>query len=503
MKRRQARARGGGGSGTGRSDPRGAAVAGSGSSRASGAGRLAAAAGASVGSRDASVAPGTRVWSQPQPFTSRSRGAAAPSQQLAPGAEPSQQQLSLRGVAPSPPHATHAAPPACASASTSAKPKARLARSGQRDEARIAPGYQAARGTFATLPPSWFAGDGGAVMWKAALLWAVSSVASPSPAPSPSDPPLSDFAVTPAPVGAEGRFLDEVAAQLPDHLATERDGCGSLLVRCGPPGSADGPVRLLIAVGVDESGYVVSQIRDDGYLRVRALGAPTPPGDFHLLREGRPARVWTRVGMRAGVLLVDSVHFRNPRPEVLGEEHMYLDVGADSPEDVAALGVELLDPVVQHEVVALLGGPVSAPAAARRAAALVMLRALRDVPEVAESAGLAFAFVAQSTVGSGPLGRGGEAVLRRLRPDEVLVLRGAGDLDEAVHSGSKLVEAQGSHWRPLELRVDYAGTPVEQVEPDDVEALFKALLQEVVYDEAREDDRGPAAAPPGEPESRP
>jgi putative aminopeptidase FrvX len=335
-------------------------------------------------------------------------------------------------------------------------------------------------------------------MWRAALLLAVSAVAPPTDPPS--DPPLSDFALTPAPVGHERRFLDEVAAQLPDRLATERDALGSLIVRCGPPGAGDEPVRQLIAVGVDEPGYVVSQIREDGYLRVRALGAPTPPGDFHLLREGRPARVWTRDGACAGVLLVDSVHLRSPRPDVLGEEYMYLDVGADSPRGVAALGIALLDPVVQREVVGLLGGPVSAPAAARRAAALVMLRALRDVPEVADSAGLVFAFVAQSTVGTGPLGRGGEAVLRRLRPGEMLVLRGAAGLEEPVRGSSKLVESQGSHWRPVELRVAYADTPVEQVEPDDVEALFRALLQEVVYGEARADEAESAAVPPAEPE---
>ena len=336
-------------------------------------------------------------------------------------------------------------------------------------------------------------------MWRAALLLAVSAVAPPRSPPT-SDPPLSDFALTPAPVGHERRFLDEIAAQLPDGVAVEHDAFGSLIVRCGPPGAGDGTVRQLIAVGVDEPGYVVSQIRPDGYLRVRALGAPTPPGDFHLLREGRPARVWTRESACAGVLLVDSVHLRSPRPDVLDEQHMYLDVGADSPADVAALGIELLDPVVQHEVVGLLGGPVSAPAAARRAAALVMLRALRDVPEVVASEGLAFAFVAQSTVSAGPLGRGGEAVLRRLRPGEMLVLRGAAGLEEAVRSSSKQVEAQGSRWRPLELRVAYAGTPVEQVEPDDVEALFRALLQEVVYGDARAAEAEAAAGAPAEPE---
>jgi len=338
-------------------------------------------------------------------------------------------------------------------------------------------------------------------MSSAVLALAISTLLVPA-----SDPPLADFARTPAPVGHEALLLDELAALLPAGLSTGRDAAGSLIVRCGteatsaPRATAAGgsapapgeptaregdPVRLLIAVGVDEPGFVVSQIRDDGYLRVRTLGAPTPSGDFHLLREGRPARIWTDAGVRAGVMLVDSVHLRSPRPEVLGEEHLYLDVGADSPAGVAALGVALLDPVVQREVVALPGGPVAAPSLGRRAAALVMLRALRDVPEVARSPGLALAFVAQSTVGSGPLGRGGEAVLRQLAPDEVVVLDGAGGLDGPVRRAERTIEAQGSHWRRLELRVAYAGSPVEEASPDDVEALLRALLQEIVYSEAR------------------
>jgi len=346
--------------------------------------------------------------------------------------------------------------------------------------------------------------------WRLALSLLVSLAlpAAEAAAAPPSDPPLADFARTPAPVGHEGLFLDEVSAMLPAGVAIERDVTGSLIVRCGAP-VPDHPVRLLIAVGVDEPGYVVSQVRDDGYLRLRTVGAPNPPGDFHLLREGRPARIWTRTGVRPGVLLVDSVHLRSARPEALGEEHLYLDVGADSRADVAALGLELLDPVVQREVVGLAGGPVSAPALGRRAAALVMLRAL-ELPEVAGSPGLAFAFVAQSTVGTGPLGRGGEAVIRKVAPAELLVLRGAGRLLTPIRRTANLAEAQGTHWRPLELRVEHAGTPVEQVDAEDVEALLRALLKEFVYGEARAEDEGasaaiepPAPEAPRAPEGRP
>ncbi|MBM3985848.1 MAG: M42 family metallopeptidase, partial [Planctomycetes bacterium] len=218
----------------------------------------------------------------------------------------------------------------------------------------------------------------------------------------------------PAPVGAEKDLLGLIAWRVgppagPPDLTWEQDTLGSLIVRRGPPGTA-GPVRLLLALGIDQPCYVVSQIRDDGLLRVRTL-ARGAGESFHLAREGRPVDVKTRAAGVPGVLLVNNLHLRNARPEVLGEEHMYLDVGADSPGEVAALGIELLDPLVWDETVRLGERFTAGPSAATRA----IMGELVDVLVEAALAGslpedVAVAFVAQSQVGTGPLGRGGEAV---------------------------------------------------------------------------------------------
>jgi putative aminopeptidase FrvX len=215
----------------------------------------------------------------------------------------------------------------------------------------------------------------------------------------------------------------------------------------------------------------VSRIRDDGWLRLRYLGDP-PPGGDHLLREGRPARVWTRHGPRPGVVMVDSLHLRNPRPETLDESQLWLDVGADSAADVAALGIELLDPVEQREVVAFGLGAVAGAALGRRAAAHALLSLLHEWPAEA-SQGVSFAFVAQSRPGGGPLGRGGEAVIRRMRPASVLVLDAREDLGAATE---RLVATlDGLPLNTLALRVQHAGTPVETVSEDDLAAFTEAL----------------------------
>ena len=48
----------------------------------------------------------------------------------------------------------------------------------------------------------------------------------------------------------------------------------------------------------------------------------------------------TRSADVPGVLLVNSLHLRAPRPEVFDESDLWLDVGADSPQDVAARTVK-------------------------------------------------------------------------------------------------------------------------------------------------------------------
>ncbi len=284
----------------------------------------------------------------------------------------------------------------------------------------------------------------------------------------------------PAPVGAEADLLGLIAwhvgpPQGPPDLTWEQDALGSLIVRRGPPGAAR-PVRLLLALGIDQGCYVVSQVRDDGLLRVRTL-ARGAGESFHLAREGRPVEVKSRAGLVPGVLLVNNLHLRNARPEVLGEEHMYLDVGADSPQDVAALGIELLDPLVWDETVRLGGRFTAGPSAGTRA----IMGELVDVLVEAALAGslpedVAVAFVAQSQVGTGPLGRGGEAVVRRLQPAQTLVLRPRADVAVAVAEPEPLRGAETA-FLAVDVRAAHAGTLVELFDEADRGPLRERLRE--------------------------
>ena len=276
-------------------------------------------------------------------------------------------------------------------------------------------------------------------------------------------PPVSfvELWAPPAVTGREQGLMDVVARKLPPGLAKRRDAYGSLIV------SAEGAVvTRVLAVAVDDGGFVVSGIRPDGYLRLRSV---TGRGGSAAARlEGRPVRVHGTKGQVPAVVLAKSVHLGGARPDRVTEEHLFVDVGADSVEDVAGMGIALLDPVTSRELV-VLGGALAGPGVARRCILAATLSALRSVPKEAFPRDLAVVFVAQSRLGGRPLGLGWRGVIHGLLPERAHVVQPGGNSEQAVTT------AGGSTGVPelerLSLRTRYLGTPVEMVRAADVEAL--------------------------------
>ncbi len=283
------------------------------------------------------------------------------------------------------------------------------------------------------------------------------------------------WADVPSPVGREGPLLDAIADSLSSAASAvvlERDAFDSVIVRRAGDTS---PVRLLIAVGVDEPCHAISQIRDDGLLRLRTLARGADEA-FHLAREGRPVMVHVRERDVPGVLLVSSLHLRAPRPDVFDESSLYLDVGADSPADVTALGIELLDAVSMRESVRLAGSRMAGTSIGSRCLVEALARATSSAAQARNfQPGIAVAFVAQSQVGTGPLGRGGEAVVRRVKPAETWVLRVAEDLAYAV--GIEPLVGKETDWKALNLSARHVGTPVELVDDMSAQVMLGKLCE--------------------------
>jgi putative aminopeptidase FrvX len=124
--------------------------------------------------------------------------------------------------------------------------------------------------------------------------------------------------------GSEGPVRETVKRLLPAWVKPETDSAGNLWVRVGQ----GDPVVVFVA-HLDEIGFLVDSIRDDGSLVLRTRG-----GFFSSLFEGQPALVHTARGDVPGIFLPrDSAFTRHTPPPVRAH------VGAGSRAATEALGV--------------------------------------------------------------------------------------------------------------------------------------------------------------------
>ena len=114
------------------------------------------------------------------------------------------------------------------------------------------------------------------------------SFANPAPTfaqgPPPSHPyaglkeNLNTLVATPGISGYENELVEKIRAEISAFHPTfhsKTDNLGDIVVTIG-----SGSPNRLIVTPIDEPGFVVSGITDDGYLRVQRLPAIRPTADF-------------------------------------------------------------------------------------------------------------------------------------------------------------------------------------------------------------------------------
>lgn len=152
-------------------------------------------------------------------------------------------------------------------------------------------------------------------------------------------------------------YEEEVRAVLRRYLegtaGIAQDGLGSFVARL--PGPPDSP-RVMLAGHMDEVGFLVRQIGDEGCLRFLPLG-----GWWDQVVLGQRMEVITRQGHVIGVTGAKPPHLldEGERSKMLPKKEMYLDVGASSREEVEALGIRLGDPIVPVSPFTQMGRPQS------------------------------------------------------------------------------------------------------------------------------------------------
>ena len=189
--------------------------------------------------------------------------------------------------------------------------------------------------------------------------------------------------------GYEQAMTDSLLALLP---GSTRDRIGNVTLTLGR-----GTPKRLIACGLDEVGYVVGNITDDGYLLLRRVGVSRTNALFDQQLEGHRVTVFGRRGPVPGVVAVRSTHLTRGRPAAndppFTVDNAYVDVGATSRAEVLALGVDVLTPVALTKRPERYGdraGLLAAPNAGRRAACAALATAAISKPRARGSVVVAF-----------------------------------------------------------------------------------------------------------------
>src|SRR5215813_3840982 len=175
-----------------------------------------------------------------------------------------------------------------------------------------------------------------------------------------------------APPGWEHLATDSIMRAMP---AWQRDALGNLVLRKG-----SGSPRRVVACALDRPGFAVTEITDDGYLRLREVGAGRQHSLWVQFHEGQRIKVLTRSGGIPGVVVVKSTHLQRGRvanAPVATLDDLWVDVGAGSKAEVQRLGIEMLDPVVRDSKAWLYGDFVAGPLAAVRVGCAAVAHAAR------------------------------------------------------------------------------------------------------------------------------
>jgi putative aminopeptidase FrvX len=140
--------------------------------------------------------------------------------------------------------------------------------------------------------------------------------------------------------GYEGEARAAIRRHLEPVARIEHDKLGSIIgVKRG---SADAP-RVMLAGHMDEVGFMVSLITDDGFIRFVPLG-----GWWSQVMLGQRVVVKTSAGDVPGVLGAKPPHLMDAEEakKLVDKKDMYIDIGATSKDEVKACGVRLGDPVI-------------------------------------------------------------------------------------------------------------------------------------------------------------
>ena len=241
---------------------------------------------------------------------------------------------------------------------------------------------------------------------------------------------LEKLSNAPGPPGAEEPVRAIMVGEM-KPLATEPlkyDGTGSVIAQQGSTLADHSGPRIMIDAHMDELGGMVRRVTPTGFLSMQMLGG--------WLDQALVDQRWVIIGSKGPVHAVTGIrdiHVITPeeRTRVFPRESVFLDVGAKSAAEVAALGVEPGDPVVPDSPFMVMNGTKNYLGKGwdDRIGCAVLLEAMRRTASMPHANQLFYVATTQEEVGL----RGARAAVNVVKPDIGIAIEGGitGDMPGA------------------------------------------------------------------------
>ncbi len=214
-----------------------------------------------------------------------------------------------------------------------------------------------------------------------------------------------------SPSGREGAITDIIREELKD-ICDEiyTDNLGNLI--CHKKGNGK---KLMLAAHMDEIGFMVNFIDDDGFLRFSTIGGILKYNSIN-----------STVEFTSGEK--GKISYENKEnPSSVGFEKMYIDIGAENKED-AEKRVQIGDMASYGGNFALIGNKVMAKSLDDRAGSWALIRAMQNAKETPND--IYAVFTVQEEVGC----RGAKTAAAQINPDIAVAIdvSNVGDTPESM-----------------------------------------------------------------------
>ncbi|MFX1510476.1 MAG: M42 family metallopeptidase [Promethearchaeota archaeon] len=212
--------------------------------------------------------------------------------------------------------------------------------------------------------------------------------------------------------GYEGPIREAIRESIGDILSLKSDSLGNLYASVGK-----GDPHILMIAHMDELGFVVTHIEDNGCLRFRKIG-----GIDDRLLPSRPVIIHTQSGPVRGVIGMVPPHLmidRAQMKQVVPWQELQIDLCTRSREETEALDVRLLDPITfQKDSFILQGKYLCGRAIDDRFGCAILIQLAKAFAKKDLDRKITFVWSVQEEVGL----HGATVIGNRFTPDIVLAI---------------------------------------------------------------------------------